>query len=81
MKPSLSTPGIVLALALISCGPVVAAERTMTRDQLIEKISGFWIGQLVGNYLGFPFENVYVEEPIPVLVDRYYTPWTAATCG
>lgn len=54
-----------------------AQERTITRSELIEKTSGFWIGQLVGNYLGFPFENVYVEEPLPVLVDRYYTPFNA----
>jgi ADP-ribosylglycohydrolase len=50
-----------------------AKEREITRDELINKISGFWIGQLVGNYLGFPFENVYEEEPVPFLVDRYYT--------
>jgi hypothetical protein len=74
MKSTLSTPGVVLVLALLSCGPVAAADRTITRDDLIEKLSGFWIGQLVGNYLGFPFELVYVDEPIPVLVDRYYTP-------
>ncbi len=30
-------------------------------------------GQLAGNYMGFPFENVYVDEPCPMLVDRYYT--------
>jgi len=27
----------------------------------------------MGNYMGFPFENVYVEEPRPFFVDRYYT--------
>src|SRR5690606_31345488 len=54
-----------------------AQERTITRTELVDKISGFWIGQLVGNYMGFPFENVYVDEPIPVLVDRYYTPLNA----
>lgn len=54
--------------------PIVAQERSISRADLIEKTSGFWIGQLVGNYMGFPFENVYVDEPIPVLVDRYYTP-------
>lgn len=55
-----------------------AQERTITRSELIDKVSGFWIGQLVGNYLGFPFETVYEEEPIPVLVDRYHTPFSAA---
>lgn len=50
-----------------------AAERVISRDELLDKLSGFWIGQLVGNYMGFPFENVFVEEPCPILIDRYYT--------
>ena len=33
----------------------------------------FRLKQLVGNYMGFPFENNYVDESIPVLVDHYYT--------
>jgi len=51
----------------------VAKERALPRAKLISKLSGFWIGQLVGNYMGFPFENVYVDEACPFLVDRYYT--------
>jgi hypothetical protein len=47
-------------------------QRTITREDLREKIAGYWLGQLVGNYLGFPFENVFQEEPCPVFVDRYY---------
>ncbi len=57
----------------LSIGPSIAKERSITRDELIDKLTGFWVGQLVGNYMGFPFENVYVDEPIPFLVDRYYT--------
>jgi hypothetical protein len=71
---------LIALLALVvwlNPGLLLASERTITRETLIEKLSGFWIGQLVGNYLGFPFENVYVEESIPVLVDRYYTPFNA----
>ena len=49
-----------------------AGERSISAEELNDKIAGFWIGQLVGNYMGFPFENLYVEEPVPVLVDRYY---------
>jgi ADP-ribosylglycohydrolase len=71
---------LILASALVLLSPAaLAQERALTRDALIDKISGFWIGQLVGNYLGFPFENVYVDEPIPVLVDRYYTPFNAGS--
>ena len=50
-----------------------AAEREISEKELLDKISGFWIGQIVGNYMGFPFENNYVDEAIPVFVDRIYT--------
>lgn len=50
-----------------------AEERRITREELLDKLHGFWVGQLAGNYMGFPFENVYVDEPIPFLVDRIYT--------
>jgi len=47
-------------------------QRTITEFELRDKIAGYWIGQCVGNYLGFPFESTYLEEPVPVFVDRYY---------
>lgn len=50
-----------------------AGERLLSADRLREAVEGYWIGQLAGNYIGFPFENLYQEEPIPVLVERYYT--------
>ncbi len=52
---------------------VAAEERVISESDLIDKISGFWIGQLVGNYMGFPFESLYEKEPIPFEVDRYYS--------
>jgi ADP-ribosylglycohydrolase len=61
----------IFCLGLITTA--MANERTISRAELLDKIAGYWIGQLVGNYVGFPFENVYVDEPIPFLVDRYYT--------
>ncbi|MRI01153.1 ADP-ribosylglycohydrolase family protein [Kriegella sp. EG-1] len=45
--------------------------KTISKETLTDKIQGYWIGQLAGNYIGFPFENKYVENPIPVFVDRY----------
>ena len=45
---------------------------TISQQELREKIEGFWLGQLVGNYMGFPFEFVFSEEPSPVFIDRYY---------
>lgn len=64
-----------VAIIWLCCGAAGgwAQERKIAKEVLRDKIAGYWIGQLVGNYLGFPFENVYVEEPVPVLVDRYYT--------
>jgi ADP-ribosylglycohydrolase len=47
--------------------------KTISEQLLRDKIHAYWLGQLVGNYMGFPFENVYREEPIPILIDRYYT--------
>jgi ADP-ribosylglycohydrolase len=46
--------------------------KKISEDELRDKISGYWIGQCVGNYMGFPFEGTYLEEPVPVFVDRYY---------
>ena len=68
--------GMIVALALsgaLIVGKAAAEERVISHEDLMDKMSGFWIGQILGNYIGFPFENLYVEEPIPVLVDRIYT--------
>ncbi len=46
--------------------------RKISEETLREKIRGYWIGQLAGNYVGFPFENLYTDEAIPILIDRYY---------
>lgn len=59
--------------ALLAVGHLAAGERVISHAELVDKLSGFWIGQLLGNYMGFPFENKYVDDPVPVLVDRVYT--------
>lgn len=65
--------GKYLAMAVfLYAASAVAAEREISREELKDKIAGYWIGQLVGNYMGFPFENVYQDEPVPVFVNRYY---------
>ncbi len=45
---------------------------TISKGALKNKITGYWNGQLVGNYMGFPFEFKYFDQPIPKLIDRYY---------
>lgn len=67
---------LVLIVVFVA-NPLFARERTVTREELKDRITAFWYGQLVGNYMGFPFEGVFVEEPIPILVDRIYT-WADA---
>ena len=65
---------IILAamLCCLSLG-AQAKERVITKKQLIDKVEGFWMGQMLGNYIGFPFENLYIDEAIPLLVDRVFT--------
>jgi ADP-ribosylglycohydrolase len=63
----------ILAVFTVFALGVHAEERAISEEELLDKISGFWLGQIVGNYMGFPFENLYVDEPIPMLVDRIYT--------
>lgn len=46
--------------------------RTISKDALRSKIEGYWLGQLVGNYMGFPFEFIFSDQPSPVFIDRYY---------
>lgn len=64
---------VILTVVLVASIDLQAKERAISHEQLVDKLSGFWIGQLLGNFIGFPFENRYVDEPVPVLVDRVYT--------
>jgi ADP-ribosylglycohydrolase len=73
MKKKIRLFGVVFLILAGSCQLCVGAERTISREELLDKVSGFWIGQLVGNYMGLPFENNYVEKAVPIFVDRYYT--------
>ena len=36
-----------------------AGERIISKAELTDRVLGFWNGQLLGNYIGFPFENLY----------------------
>ena len=40
----------IVLLAVVGTQFCTAAEREISRAELLDKISGFWIGQLVGNY-------------------------------
>ena len=65
---------VILFAILSTCVLNAAAEeRSISQEELHDKIHAFWLGQLLGNYIGFPFENRYIDEAIPVLIDRIYT--------
>ena len=65
--------GITIVLSVFISSVSFGETRLISKEELTDKITGFWIGQLVGNYMGFPFENVYQDKPCPIFVDRYYT--------
>ena len=65
---------LVTGVLFIVAAVTVPAQnhRTISEEELTDKIAGYWIGQLAGNYIGFPFENLYTETPVPVFADRYF---------
>lgn len=67
LKPLIT---ILVCLCIISSA---SYGQTIEKEELKDKIEAYWLGQLVGNYIGFPFENTYTKDPIPILIDRYYT--------
>ena len=60
-------------LSIFSAVNVNSEERMISKAELTDRVLGFWNGQLLGNYIGFPFENLYGEDAMPVLVERIYT--------
>jgi ADP-ribosylglycohydrolase len=64
---------VIVVVVSIFVNAANADQRAISEKELLDKIAGFWLGQLVGNYMGLPFENNYVDEPVPVFVDRIYT--------
>ena len=75
-KDTTSTPSrrllIVIVLLTTLFNTFAQEYKTISKTELRNKIEGFWLGQLVGNYMGFPFEFVFSEDPSPVFIDRYY---------
>lgn len=63
---------VIVFFILITFSGYTQQLRKISEEDLRDKIYGYWIGQLAGNYIGFPFENLYTDQPIPILIDRYY---------
>jgi len=47
--------------------------RHIPKSVLTDKLHGFWVGQMLGNFIGRPFEHRYVETPMPILVTKIYS--------
>ena len=71
-SPPLRILLIVIVLLTTLFNTFAQEYKTISKTELRNKIEGFWLGQLVGNYMGFPFEFVFSEDPSPVFIDRYY---------
>lgn len=39
--------------------------KTISMDELKDKIAGAWLGQMIGNFYGLPFENKFIEQHGP----------------
>ena len=68
----------VLAVFLLIGVTCIANERTISQTELRAKIAGFWMGQIAGNYLGYPFESLYNERTgvMSYDIDRYLSCYT-----
>jgi ADP-ribosylglycohydrolase len=52
-----------LTMLPFSVSAQAPATRSITLGELQDKVAGAWIGQLIGNIYGLPFENKFVDEP------------------
>lgn len=50
-------------LLLMGMATSAYADKKINADVLKDKIAGAWIGQMIGNIYGLPFENKFVDEP------------------
>lgn len=39
--------------------------KKISKEEMEDKIAGAWLGQLIGNFYGLPFENKFIEQPGP----------------
>ncbi|MFC1675886.1 ADP-ribosylglycohydrolase family protein [Planctomycetota bacterium] len=63
-----------LLLIVFICPPV-KAERTITQEQLTDKMHGFWLGQLLGNMVGRATEGDFSSSAYPQGDPCSFRPW------
>ncbi|MBP1614174.1 MAG: ADP-ribosylglycohydrolase [Bacteroidetes bacterium] len=53
----------ICIILIVLIGVSQASAQKISKEELKDKIAGAWIGQMVGNIYGLPFENKFVDEP------------------
>mmetsp|Transcript_1809 Transcript_1809/g.4230 ORF Transcript_1809/g.4230 Transcript_1809/m.4230 type:complete len:433 (+) Transcript_1809:72-1370(+) len=56
-------------------------QKNISKDVLFDKLMGYWVGQLVGNFMGLPFELTYWDDPMPIEPQTYYDEESANASG
>jgi hypothetical protein len=56
---------IFLFFSLIPVIAFAQSTKTISMDDLHDKIAGAWLGQMIGNFYGLPFENKFIEQNGP----------------
>jgi hypothetical protein len=64
---------MILVLALVSASSFASKPLKIKVSDLKDRISGAWIGQMIGNIYGLPHENKYVSAPGPETWPYGYT--------
>lgn len=71
---------VVLFLLIISIGQTCRGERILAADTYLDKLEGMWIGQIMGNYAGRPYEGSTARGGLSVTVDWNFVsttePWS-----
>lgn len=62
----------LLAVALLTAFSGFATKK-ISLSELEDKIAGAWVGQMIGNFYGLPFENKFIENPGPETWPYGYT--------
>jgi len=51
-------PAMLAAIIMAAAAPALA-ERTLSADDYLDKLRGMWLGEILGNYAGRPYEGAY----------------------
>jgi hypothetical protein len=62
----LRRPTLLAAIVMAAAAPALA-ERTLGADDYLDRLRGMWLGEILGNYAGRPYEGAYpVRDGVPI---------------